>query len=80
MAPPERQHLDLLDSTVSVIFYALMSVATAAFLVTVLRPEPSAGMLWSAAWMGVLAATGWVVWKLALGTLQDRGPDHSPQA
>ena len=71
---PDRQQLrlEMLDDTVSMIFYGLLFVGTLAFVITLFLPEPTFEMLLAASSMCVLAVTGCVVWKLALGAMADK--------
>lgn len=78
MPDQKQQQLEVLGSTVSVIFYSLMFVASLAFIVTVLRPGLNGEMLFAAAWMCMLASAGCLVWKFALGAMQDRLQDVTP--
>jgi hypothetical protein len=78
MPDQKQQQLEVLGSTVSVIFYSLMFVASLAFIVTLLRPGLNGEMLFAAAWMCMLASAGCLVWKFALGAMQDRLLDDTP--
>ena len=78
MPDQKQQQLEVLGSTVSVIFYSLMFVASLAFIVTLLRPGLNREMLFAAAWMCMLASAGCLVWKFALGAMQDRLLDDTP--
>jgi len=78
MPDQKQQQLEVLGSTVSVIFYSLMFVASLAFIVTLLRPGLNGEMLLAAAWMCMLASAGCLLWKLALGAMQHRLLDDTP--
>lgn len=72
MSDAQRAQYRLFDRVVSGSFHALMSFAVLAFALAFFEPATHRDMLFSAAWICLLASAGCAVWKLAIGGMQSR--------